>query len=329
MGGGTRLRQRVTRWGILWAACSALGLACAPSPARDVALDQPARPARVRPELVALPTPRHGHRIERLRAGWLSFGGFGDASQPDRETRQTWWLANGAKTWERRADMHTGRAFFGSACVGDVVYAVGEGLERYEPAADRWVELLPAGELPRSHFSAAAIGRTIFVLGGYGGRGADLIAIDLDGSKLRRLAAPPGFAEGDHFQIVQAIAGRLHVIGGLDGKTFEPRREHWVLGAEGWQAQAEPPPGLWAKFAVQAVVGEKLYLFGPFGGFCFDAGASTWTPRAKPEGLIVMPQTVPLDGRLWVVGGEVDGGPREPLLRCYDIAEDTWSEPSR
>jgi hypothetical protein len=274
--------------------------------------------------VIALSAPRHGHRIEQLAGGLLSFGGFGDAFAVDRETRQTFWLAPGGAHWQRRADMHVGRAFFASAAVDGVVYAIGEGLERYDFAQDRWIELLPAEGLPRTHFAAAALGRTLYVLGGYGGQGADLIAIDLDTLKLRRESAPPGFSAGDHFQFVHAIAGRLHVIGGLESANFKPRREHWVLSDQGWQAQAPPPEGLWAKFAVQAVDDDKLYLFGEFGGFCFDAKNSSWTERARFDGLLAMPQTVARAGKLWVIGGELAGAKSAAWLHVYDIAADQW-----
>src|SRR5688500_15440512 len=96
---------------------------------------------------VALPSPRHGHRIERLDGGLFSFGGFGDSSAPDRESKQTWWLAPGAKEWRRRADMSVGRVFFGSAVVDGKVYAIGDGVERYDPKLDRWTKVIATDRL--------------------------------------------------------------------------------------------------------------------------------------------------------------------------------------
>jgi hypothetical protein len=276
---------------------------------------------------VALPAPRHGHRLERVGGGLLSFGGFGDASAPDREMKQTWWLAPGAKEWVRRADMGAERAFFSSTVVDGSVYAIGDGLERYDAEHDRWTSILPAGSLPKSHFASATIGSTLYVLGGYYGAKADLLAVDLPAGKLRELPPPPGFAPPDHFHCLHVLGGRLHVVGGLDGETFEPKAEHWVLGPDGWKADVAPPVAVWAKFAVQAVCDGKLYLFGEFGAYCFDPAAGTWRERAKLPLQVAMPQTVVIDGALWVVGG-MRVGPepdRVPILLRYEPARDAWS----
>ncbi|MBK8177571.1 MAG: hypothetical protein IPK67_01410 [Planctomycetes bacterium] len=317
-----------------------------PSQAQPAPSAPPAAPAVLVP--VALPAPRHGHRIELVDGGLLCFGGFGDASVPDRETRQTWWLAPGSKKWERRADMGTGRAFFASAVVHGAAFALGEGLERYDSKHDRW-EPVPItgaapGDWPRSHFAAAAVGSTIYALGGYGGRRTGLLAIDLGpGSPeggptaaLRELPAPPGFDVGDHFHCLQTLQQKLHVLGGLDGVKFEPQVEHWVLpddrpgqsvAASPWKPGAAPPVGLWAKFTVQARSGESLYLFGDFGAWRFESSAGTWTERARPPFLMAMPQAVSLDGSIWVIGGMRVGAEedRVPILLRYDQADDRWT----
>ena len=72
------------------------------------------------------------------------------------------------------------------------------------------------------------------------------------------------------------------------------------------------------------IADDKLYLFGDFGAFCFDAKASTWTPRAKLEPMLVMPQAVGIDGVIWVIGGDQVEGDAGRLLLAYDIAKDAW-----
>ena len=276
-----------------------------------------------------MPAPRHGHRVEAIEGGLLAFGGFGDPGLPDRGARETWWLAPGAGSWQRRADLGRGRAFFSSAVVDGSVYAVGDGVERYDVAADRWIEVVPPGALPVSHFAAAALGRTIFVLGGFPADCGGLHAVDLDvaghAATVRDQPSPPGFKPSDHFHVVQALGGRLHVIGGLDVESFEPRREHWILGAGGFEAQAPPPSGIWAKFTVQAVVGDELYLFGDSGSWRFEAATGRWARRAAPGRTLVMAPSVAIDGTIWVVGGMEVGSDRSPLL-AYDVAADAWRD---
>lgn len=356
------------------AAAIAVLAACAPaSRTRENAADSmsPSTPSttesrvappefELAPELtpVPLPAPRHGHRLEVVDGGLVSFGGFGDPWAEDRETRQTWRLAPGAAAWTRAADMAVGRAFFGSAVVAESVFAIGEGLERYDARADRWTSVgtagLPATRLPKSHFAAAALGSTIYVLGGYGGAADALFAIDVPtpGSEsgsgsgsgdptLRELPPPPGFGHGDHFHVLQVLPGEphgpelrvpeLHVIGGLDGESFEPKAEHWVLAADGWRAAPPPPVGVWAKFTVQAVHAGRLYLFGDFGSFCFDPASGAWSERAKPPFLVVMPQAVARGGSIHVIGGTAVGeeDDRRPLLLRYDVGADRWTDESR
>ena len=81
---------------------------------------------------------------------------------------------------------------------------------------------------------------------------------------------------------------------------------------------------MWAKFAVQAIVDERLYLFGDFGAYRFDPARGTWEPRAALATMMAMPQAVALGGAIWVVGGMPVDGERAPILLRYDVARDAW-----
>jgi hypothetical protein len=285
---------------------------------------------------VPLPAPRHGHRIERLDGGLLCFGGFGDPSAPDRESKQTWWLAPGSREWRRRADMSVGRTFFGSAVAAGMVFAVGDGVERYDPKLDRWTKALATNRIPRTHFAAAAVGSTIYVLGGVGG--ADkMLAVDVRTGVINEMPSPPGFKRGDHFHCMQSVRGRLRVVGGIGGDAQTLQAEHWMLddpradsASLVWRSEIPPPARTWAKFAVQAVDGDNLYLFGDFGAFRFDAMKKKWTRRAPLPFELVMPQAVVLDGGIWVIGGQpVDEHRRHRrVLLRYDLAKDQWTDQS-
>jgi hypothetical protein len=293
----------------------------------DAAQTQSAESAAPAPTWpVALPRERHGHRMEPLDGGLLCFGGFGDARAEDRESRQTWWLAPGASEWKRRADLRREHAFFGSAVIAGVVYAIGAGLERYDAKADAWIEVTPAGKLPRSHFGAAALEGKLFVLGGFGAAESALWVVDVKDGAVRAEPAPPGFATGDHFHLVHALRGELHVIGGLDGETFEAQREHWVRSAGGWRALPAPPEGLWAKFSAHAVAGDALYVFGEKGGWRFDAAEGAWRELAQSGSMLAMPATAVLDDKLWILGGMEVGRDDARVLRAFDLRGQRWLE---
>lgn len=273
---------------------------------------------------VALPAERHGHRVAVVNGGLLSFGGFGDARAPDREQRQTWWLAPGAAEWVRRADMGAERAFFGSAVVNGTAYAIGESVERYDFERDAWSEVVAAGKLPRSHFGAAALGAELFVLGGYGASEAVLTVVDTATGAVRSEPPPPGFEKDDHFQLVHALRGELHVLGGLDGETFEPKREHWVRGEDGWRALPPTPAPLWAKFAAHAVLEERLFVFTESGAWSFSAESGKWRELAKLDITLAMPACVSMSGCVYVLGGmQVDRSDARVLMR-YAPVDDRW-----
>jgi hypothetical protein len=290
-----------------------------------------AGPQRAAPDWSPPPLPgaRHGHRVEPLAGGFLAFGGFArDDAGEDRGTHLCCWLPRGGTAWQRRADLRHGQAFGSSAVIDGIVYAVGGDVERYDAAADRWVEVVPPGALPESHFAAAAVGRELFVLGGYPVERSALFAVDAATGAVRREPPPPSFAPGDHFHFLAALGGELHVVGGLDASTFVPRREHWVRRAGSWVALPEPPPGLWAKFGGQAVVGGCWYLFGDFGGCCFDPATGRWTPRAPWPGEFVLPGVIADGGTIHVLGGMRVEGDRGVLL-AYDTDTDAWRDLGR
>ena len=308
----------------------ALLLTRAPAVASQApAAQAPAPAASTAPSLaltpIPLPSGRHGQRVEVVQGGLLSFGGFGDARAPDREQKQTWWLAPGSKAWVRRADMGRPRAFFGSVVVGGKAYAIGGSVERYDADEDRWVEVLPEGTLPSSHFMAAALGQEVFVLGGLGGKEALLYVLDLATGTLRSEPPPPGFTQGDHFHLVHVLQGRLHVLGGIHGGRFELLRKHWVRAPEGWKALDDLPAPLWAKFSAHAVVAGKLNVWGEDGAWRFDPSTGQWSALPELAGALVMPATVEVAGDVWVLGGMPVEGPDARVLRRFELGTGQWS----
>lgn len=272
-----------------------------------------------------LPEVRHGHRVEALAGGLLVFGGYSrGAAAADRGTRATWRLPPGGDRWRRAADLGTGRTFFASAVIGDRAFAVGEGVERYDAAADRWVEVVPAGVLPRSHFAAAAVGRELFVLGGFGGTGTGMWRVDTDAGTVAEMVPPPGFRDGDHCHILCELGGALHIVGGLDGAQFQPTDQHWVLRDDVFSAAPPPPVGLWAKFAAWAVHRQRLFVFSEAGGWCFDPARQTWRERRPMPHRLAMPAAVAWHDRILVFGGLPVDRPGPGLL-VYDIASDAWT----
>lgn len=274
-------------------------------------------------EACQLPHARHGHRVERIAGGLLCFGGFAPKAGHDAQ-RQTWWLGPGARVWERRADMRRARSFFASVKFKGVVYAIGDGVERYDLADDRWETLVAAGTLPQSHFGAAVLGGQILVLGGYPKERSGCFLIDPQDGSVTPTAAPPGFAPGDHLHLMASLGGAVHVIGGIGGEPFTPRATHHVLAPDSdWQSLPPPPAGMWAKFGGCVVQGGAVFVLSDQQAWSFRPRTG-WSRHQSMTVMLAMPALASVGERVWVLGGMVVQGRRGPRLEIYDLAHRRW-----
>lgn len=339
-----RARIRGARPARLGAGALALAAACAGRSANEHArAPAPSASAAVAPRsidlsaLPALPSERHGHRVELVGRGdelaLLAFGGFDRGSRADdRGAREAWMLELGAlpKGWRRVADMAREHAFSGSAVVDGSVYAIGGSVERYDRASDRWEELAPPETFPDSHFAAAAVGTRLYAIGGFPARLGGALAFDVATRAVVDVPEPPDFRRGDHFHLVAALAGELHVVGGLDGEAFEPTARHAVFDGTRWRAGPPPPRATWGKFAAWTAHEDELFVFEAGAGMRFDARAGTWRDAAGLDAMLAMPASAAVLGKIVVLGGmHVDDARRTGAgeARVYDPELDRWSAP--
>ena len=294
----------------------------------------------VAPVDLTLPHDRHGHRAHVITDHLVVFGGFGASARGDRGTRETWIRDRSSGTWRRAADLVVPKSFGASAVVNGTPYALGDDIERYDVEADRWEVVAAVGSVQKSHFAAAAVGSRIYAVGGYPVDRGGVRVFDTQTRRVTEVPPPPGFGPGDHFHFVANLGERLHVIGGLDGDEFTPKREHWVLLDGAWRAATPPPDALWAKFAIHAVAGDRLFVFtgigpqrgdalGPRRGLCYDPHADRWSELAAAPAALVMAATVVIDDRIHVLGGaRLDEAP-VTIPRVFDIATGRWTEARR
>lgn len=83
---------------------------------------------------------------------------------------------------------------------------------------------------------------------------------------------------------------------------------------------------MWAKFAVQAVIGADLYLFGDFGGYHFDAATGRWRPLPAPPRVLAMAQAVVWRDEIHVLGGLDPHGRRDAVHLVFDLATEAWRD---
>jgi Kelch motif len=152
------------------------------------------------------------------------------------------------------------------------------------PAAARagdpaWRTLAPAPS-ERTEVAAAAVGRRIWVLGGYGPDGATLATVEVYDTAADTWARGPDLPVAVNHAMAATLDGVLYVAGGNDGDG--PSTQLARLDGDGWRTLAPLPQGRSA------------------GGL------------------------VALEGRLYLVGGVVDGGLAGDT-QMYDPAADRWS----
>jgi hypothetical protein len=283
------------------------------------------RPAGFRSQVNPLPTARHGHRLHVVDGAVIVLGGFEDGSSAaDRGATETWRMPLASGQWQRAADMPSARSFFGSAVVEGKVLAIGTGIDLYDPVADRWQSRVRDG-FPASHFAAAAAGSRVYVLGGFPACAGGCVGYDAASSTVFDPPEPPGFKEGDHFHVMATLAGEVHVVGGLDGASFTPTRQHWVLREGAWRIAAAPPFPVWAKFSIVQQAGDDLLIFEGERGLRYESRADRWTTIAGPGELLVMPASFELNAVVYILGGmRISGGSSTGVWQ-YSIAGDSWS----
>jgi N-acetylneuraminic acid mutarotase len=141
-----------------------------------------------------------------------------------------------------------------------------------------WRRLAPV-PTERTEVAAAAVGRRIWVLGGYGPDGATLATVEVYDTATDTWARGPDLPVAVNHAMAATLDGTLYVAGGNDGRR--PSTQLARLDGDRWQTLAPLPQGRSA------------------GGL------------------------VALDGRLYLVGGVVEGGLAADT-QVYDPAADRW-----
>ena len=233
--------------------------------------------------------------------------------------------------WTLGPAMSQRRSYTASALVGPSVYVAGgmvgdtgrrlRLVQRFDPARGTWTTLSPLPVGVRAG-SAAALGRTIYVVGGTipSGGGRQVFAYSVDRGTWRRLAPLP--APRDNGAAV-ALGGKIWYLGGLG--LEQPKRDVFVYdpARNRWSAGPALPQALDALGAV--VFRGRIWTVGgidPSGErqrsvWVLDPGARRWRAGPRlPTGIELAGATV-ADGRVQAVW--------EHTFVVYDPRTGRWS----
>lgn len=245
--------------------------------------------------------------------------------------------------WRSLAPSPFSRTEVGAARVGRHAYVVGgfeqrggettRAMVRYDLARDRWarVRSMPIGV---NHPAVAAHGGFLYVAGGYtqprdfSERTARLYRYDPRRNSWKRLRDAPT-ARAAH--TMQAIGGRLYLVGGVDGGGATGRLEIYDVERNRWSGgRAMPTP---REHLASAVLRGRLHVFAgrTAGGGNFTTHEA-YNPRTrrwsklpdmrKPRGGIA---AAAVDGdRAVIVGGEEAAGTIAEV-ELYDAERRRWT----
>ena len=251
----------------------------------------------------------------------------------------------------------------GGIQVGDKLYIWGgfTGGDGYE-AQDRmdvldlrtleWSPRLPA-PAPPTHAAIATDGRYIYAAGGQYGGGipgrpsADVWRYDTV-NDLWTADVLPQLPEARYGGAMSLLDGKLYFFAGNTPDRVTVASDLWVLDlskpAAGWVAKSPLPEGLSGDHISAAVVNGTIYAVGGEHGhaatedddapyiqhdqlMAYDPAADRWTRKADLPDASSHAEagTLVVDGKIIVLGGQLDDILVTDAVRTYDPATDRWS----
>lgn len=203
-------------------------------------------------------------------------------------------------------------------------------------AQGRWEVRSSDGFRARHSFSANAIGKLIYVIGGRdtsGGAGSELEVYDVD---INRWSSPtvsgPEFKRASHRTAL--VGSQIYCFGGLD--------EHGDLDSSVWLFDV--PSRSWSKLATSGqwsprfdfasqIVENKIYVIGgianfsaPTGMDVFDITTRQWSQPTTTGAYVNASANTSavVDGKIYVMGGFTEAG-NELDLRKFDPETNEWT----
>jgi len=182
-------------------------------------------------------------------------------------------------------------------------------------------------------FSTGAVAGTIYTVGGYRA-GSHLSNVEAYDAAANTWTTRTGSGFIQTGAGTGVINGKLYAAGGTDCcvvttqvRAYDPATQAWTsLAALGVGPRVDP---------AAAVIGNVLYVAGGRNGSVyvathesFDPGAATngaWTIRASMPTARTAPAGAALDGKFYVVGGQLVGGSFATHVEMYDPATNAWT----
>ncbi len=200
-----------------------------------------------------------------------------------------------------------------------------------------WSRVAPIGAGARQEVAVVAVGRSIYVLGGFDASLQIVPSVevyDVDADAWRTAAPMPVRA---HHANAAAVEGKIYVVGFLVERGFAPDGRVFVYdpAADGWSEGASMPTGTERGASGVAAIGSKVYVAGGLRGgavadlSAYDVGEDRWESLAPMPSGVDHATAQAFGGRLYVFGGRFRSlGSHVARVQIYDPAADAWGEGS-
>lgn len=242
-----------------------------------------------------------------------------------------------ANTWERAGDKPTPVTDASAAVIGGKIYipggrlasgAASNDLEIYDPSQDRWTQ---AASMPvaLSAYALAVFEGQLYLFGGWDGRQAVSAVYryepESDTWTLKTpLPAPRAFAAA------AVSGGKIYLLGGYDGRRalpdnaiYQPDRDDG--SQDPWKAGQALPS---ARYGIGAAsLADIIYIVGGEGDQAVAQNVLAYLPQRDEwqdlESLMLNSWSylglIPVETRLYVIGGRLDGLPTNQNLAYQAI----------
>lgn len=240
----------------------------------------------------------------------------------------------------RRAAAFAATAVFAASTVG--AHSGGARIAEEASGSDAWRTLSPSPEA-RTEVAAAAVGASIYVLGGYGPGGAPSTAVARYDSATDQWSVVRPLPVSVNHAAAVSYRGDLYVVGGYTGAPFslgigtggvaEATAAFWRYhpARDSWTAMPGAPSERGA--AAAAVIGDDLFVAGGANALqplrtleIFDFRTGRW--RRGPDLPLATEHTAgtAADGAFYVVGGRpFYGGGTHRFAQRYDPGRGSWT----
>jgi N-acetylneuraminic acid mutarotase len=218
----------------------------------------------------------------------------------------------------------------------------------YDPSANTWVPLSPAGEppQPRASHSAVAIDGKMYVFGGDRSHGSvynDLWTYDpsigLQGTWTQLSPSTSPTPRSDH--AAAAVGNEMYVFGGWgQSRSYSSDVWYYDTSAGVWTRLQFGLQGRYGQSA--SIVGEKAYVFGGESydpatdqSLClddlwsYDMGTGLWeslSPSGTKPAARYLHSSVTINNQIYVFGGESYSGQSFYDLWVYDPTTNAWTQ---